>query len=103
MPHLVAFDIDGVLTEKKGRKLYREKRSEGHTVGVITARPMESAQEFIDKYNLNPAFIRSSPFKGKVMRDLSNKYDREEYVYYGSWMKDQFQTMIAGWDYRAGS
>lgn len=99
MVRVVAFDIDGALTEPMGIELFKKFRDEGDIVGIVSARPRDSVIEFIVDNNLDPEFVRSTPFKGTELRKIKDNRSGEEYIYYGSWLRDRIHAVIAGWKY----
>lgn len=98
---LVAFDIDGVLTTREGLTEYKQFMSRDNTtLGVVSARNRDSIDEFIEQSGVKTDFRRSSKLKGITLMNLSDMYNPDEKVYYGSWAKDRVQALLAGWEYK---
>lgn len=101
MPQIIAFDIDGALTEPSGIQKFREVSKRRDVVaGIISARSKRSTTEFVQETNLDPEFTIATPFKGMQMRKLSRELGGRDNVYYGSWLRDRLHTSVAGWEYK---
>lgn len=102
MVSLIAFDIDGALTDKEGLDKFRELQNRsGVRVGIVTSRPKRSMEEFIQETNIRPAFAHSAIFKGIELRNIAQDTSNvERKIYYGSWVRDRFHSTVAGWEYK---
>lgn len=99
MVDVIAFDVDGALTEQKGIELFKKFRDGGDIVGIVSARPKDNVMDFIVENNISPDFMRSTPFKGTELRKIRQNRTGENYIYYGSWLRDRIHATIAGWEY----
>jgi hypothetical protein len=102
MDRVVAFDIDGALDTDKGFEEYQLAKATGkdNVVGIVTGRSETMAMAFLADSRLSPDFLETGFFKTWKLRDLKKEYDAEEYVYFGSWMKDRVAAQLAGWEYK---
>lgn len=100
---VTAFDIDGSLTREPTRNEYWTRREDGETVGIVTARPGHKAQEFINQYELDPAFLHAGVIKTPALNELEREYgSASSYTYVGSWLRDWVAAYLAGWGYVDG-
>ena len=94
----VAFDIDGTLTTDEGMSKFWEYQFDGdYTVGIISARPMTSIEQFIEDEGLTPMFVESTLMKNRAMDRIA-----DEGIYYGDRMVDKGYARMAGWEFRGG-
>lgn len=100
MSNVIAFDIDGALTEQRQRELFQQFKQEDNRVGIVTARSEIGLSEFLDTQPLHPTFARATRIKSLTLREIKRQYEADEYIYYGSWMRDRVASALAGWDYR---
>lgn len=100
MPDVIAFDIDGMLTEPRGVDEFRQaKERRNVVVGVLSGRTKRSITQFVNRTDLNPDFTRSAFWKGIELNKLSDEFGGRNNVYYGSNLKDRVQAKRAGWEY----
>lgn len=97
---VIAFDVDGALTEDEGMSEYTRVKNQENTVGIVSARSMTGINEFIVNNNIKPDFRRSSMLKVRELRSIMDEFEAEEYIYYGSWLRDRVAANLAGWQYR---
>lgn len=89
---VIGFDIDGALTEDRGKRLFRDRSEKCDApVGIVTARPEPLAEEFVEENDLNPDFVISSQLKHTELPEGS--------CYYGSWERDHLHAILGGWQY----
>lgn len=100
MSRVIAFDIDGVLTEREGIEIYRNLQEGDDTVGIVSARSRDNTIEFMVENDLSSDFMRSSPFKGSELAKIRKEFSADEYIYYGSWLRDRIHASIARWEYK---
>lgn len=101
--NIVAFDIDGALTDDGAVGLYRRTQHRRNVkVGIVTARTKRSAQEFVQETDLDTDFLMATQFKGQALQEVENMFsgDVEQKIYYGSWARDRLHARIAGWEYK---
>lgn len=100
MTDVIAFDIDGVLTSTHGIREFNDLQEEDNVVGIVSARSREGIISFIVENNLDPDFIRSSKLKGMELRQIRDSRTGDNYIYYGSWLRDRIHAVVAMWEYR---
>lgn len=101
-PEVIAFDIDGALTEQGGVERFKELQTDDNViVGIVTARSIDDRNQFVRENNLNPDFARSTRIKYKELNQIQNVFlNADNFIYIGSWFRDRFAAWIAGWEYK---
>lgn len=99
---VIAFDIDGALTDEGGVETYRSFSERGQFItGIVTSRTKSRMNDFIEKNNLETDFEVSAHLKGQALTAIANDHpEADEYMYYGSWIRDRLHSRIAGWQYK---
>lgn len=98
--NIVAFDIDGTLTEQPVLDLYKELNStQGFTVGVVTRRPPTLSQKFIEDNELDTEFVRNRWFKSIAFNNIEQEIQAGRYIYIGNRITDYSYARFSGWEY----
>jgi len=97
---VVAFDIDGTLTEHKVLTAYKElKNRNGITIGIVTRRPSSLSNEFIGNEDLQPEFVRNKVIKSIAFNSIEDDIDDDEFIYVGNRISDFGYAKLSGWDF----
>lgn len=97
---VVAFDIDGTLTEDEVLKAYRELKNRNKiTTGIVTRRTPRLAQQFIEQNNLQPDFVRSRVVKSIAFNSLEDGLDGDKFIYVGNRFTDKWYAVLSGWQF----
>lgn len=97
---VVAFDIDGTLTEEQAMNVYRKlQRKNGVTVGVITSNPRLTAEQFLDKHDLKYEFLNTNLIKYFPLRGQGLTFADKKVTYVGNTARDMFAAKLAGWEF----
>lgn len=97
---VVAFDIDGTLTQDKVLTAYRElKNRDGITIGIVTRRPQSYAQKFIEDNGLQPEFLKTRIVKTLAFEEIKDNIDDDNYIYVGNRISDFGYAKLSDWDF----
>lgn len=102
MTRVVAFDIDGTLTEPRVRAKFRELSEREDTfVGVISSRTPAEAIRFIKEHNIQIDFEEMGFFKTvPLLRQKAGFFFvGEEFIYVGNTPRDAFASFVTGWEF----
>lgn len=97
---VVAFDIDGTLTEPEGMELFRELSGRKEIfVGVISRRRPSKAVEFIKENNLQinfeeMGFIKTIPL---LQQKAGFFLVADEFIYIGNRTMDRIASAVTMW------
>lgn len=100
---VIAYDIDGALTEQGCRDDLLDKADgESNVIGVLTARTDGGVHDFMVSHpRIAEAvdFVTNQRPKALAMMDIEEKYDEDLLIYKGSWYLDKVNALVAGWEY----
>jgi phosphoglycolate phosphatase-like HAD superfamily hydrolase len=97
---VVAFDIDGTLTEQKAKDVYRKLyQKSGVTVGIITSNPRARAENFLDENDLQYEFLNANLLKFFPLRGQGLTFTGMKMTYVGNTARDMFAAKLTGWDF----
>lgn len=97
---VVAFDIDGTLTDEKGRAVYRKlEQKSGVKVGVITSRSHSEAKKFLSEYDLTYEFLDTNLVKYFPLRGRGITFSGNPEIYVGNTLRDMLSSTVAGWQF----
>jgi len=100
---VVAFDIDGTLTEDSVMNVYKKLSRNSVKRGIITRRPPLLRNKFLSENNLSYKFARSAIVKSIPMHQIENQVDANKYIYIGNRVSDNMYSNIAGWKFMYAS
>lgn len=97
---VIAFDIDGTLTEDQEWNTYKQAhRDTDAAVGIITSRPSEFAEPFISELPMEPEFTKMQLQKMGAMFSIARQYPNGDKLYVGNTVRDSLATAWSGWDF----
>jgi len=97
---VVAFDIDGTLTEQKALDVYKKlEQQSGTTTGIITSKSKEQAKSFTEDNDLTYEFLDTNLLKFLPLRGRGITYSGNPEIYVGNTMRDMFSAKLAGWEF----
>lgn len=97
---IVAFDIDGTLTDDKTRAVYRKlEQKVGVKVGVITSRSRPEAEKFLDEHDLSYEFLDANLLKFFPLRARGITFSGNPEIYVGNTVRDMFTATLTGWEF----
>lgn len=100
---VIAYDIDGVLTTTKGLNKYKsDHMDDDNAVGIVTARKGPRKTDFITEISPAPDFTSKTRAKTFELQKIKREFpDADEYIYYGSNVRDRIAATTARWTFRS--
>lgn len=98
---VIAFDIDGTLTRKPIRDLFRDLSGKRTAqVGIITGRSANDMANFVSRYNLQIDFEETGISKVyPLFKVRAWHHGHDRYVYVGNSILDRFGSPATGWKF----
>lgn len=97
---VVAFDIDGTLTNSDARRVYNSLQIlDDVSVGIVTSNPPHLATRFSRDNNLEADFNQSALVKLRALLGLRMVFIGADVVYVGDTFRDKLSAKAAGWEF----
>lgn len=100
MTDVVAFDIDGTLTDDTVLGIYRNlSLNTSVKTGIVTRRPEPLMDEFINENFISTDFAYSRVVKSIAFEDIEKRFDSNSFTYVGNRITDCIYAKVSGWEF----